>query len=432
MPSRTDPESISSADRKMFRRLRAKFVAIIMVTMLIVLTAMFAAICYSEYQRSAQAVTGAMQEAITHAVKQNSDSASGKGKFAPPMIGGHEGENDTTPVAVYVMDETGALVMQEGSTTASLSDSVADEAASEVIASDDSSGTLGALRLVYLKQTADDQTYIAFADLSAIEGWQSLALRLAAAGAVVLAIVFLTSFVFANWALEPVRSAWSSQRRFVTDASHDLKTPLTVILANASILLKHPERTIASQSQWIESTQVEAENMQGLINEMLELSQAEEQHATDFSDVDFSDLVDGIALQFESVAFERACTFDADIAPDIHVRGSETHLRKMVTTLIDNALKYADDQGEVSVALDTAGTRARLRVHNSGPSISPDDLPHLFERFYRSDKARTSGEGGFGLGLAIAQETAHVHNGNITVESADGAGTTFTVTLPQA
>ncbi len=431
MPSRTDTESISAADHKMFRRLRAKFVAIIMVTMVIVLAAMFAAICYSEYQRSVQAVTGSMQEAITHAVKQNDENA-GKGKFAPPMIGGHDGDNDTTPVAVYLMDETGALVVQEASTTASLSDSVADEAANEVLASDDGSGTLSALRLVYLKQTVNDQVYIAFADLSSVEGWQSLAIRLAAAGAVVLAIVFLTSFVFANWALEPVRAAWSSQRRFVTDASHDLKTPLTVILANASILLKHPERTIASQSQWIESTQVEAENMQGLINEMLELSQVEEQHAAAFSDVDFSDLVDGLSLQFESVAFERECTFDTDIAPDIHVSGSEAHLRKMVTTLIDNALKYADEKGEVSVTLDTAGSHVRLRVHNSGPAIAADDLPHLFDRFYRSDKARTSGEGGFGLGLAIAQETAHVHNGRITVESSDGEGTTFTVTLPQA
>ena len=170
--------------------------------------------------------------------------------------------------------------------------------------------------------------------------------------------------------------------------------------------------------------------MQGLVNEMLELAQVESRSSIQHEQLDYSDLVDGLVLQFESVAFERGCTLESDIAENLRVNGDSQRLRKMVSTLIENALKYVDDGGEVTVSLSSAGGVSTLAIRNTGSTIASEDLPHIFDRFYRTDKARTSGTGGYGLGLAIAREIAREHEGDITCTSSPSTGTTFTVTLP--
>ena len=186
----------------------------------------------------------------------------------------------------------------------------------------------------------------------------------------------------------------------------------------------------SNQSQWIESTQVEAQNMQGLVNEMLELAQVESRAAIDHTVFDFSDLVDGIALQFESVAFERGCDYYANVKEGLLIDGDESRLRKAVSTLVENALKYVDENGAVTIVLKARDKKSILQSGNTGTVISGEDLPHIFDRFYRTDKARTSGTGGYGLGLAIAREIAREHNGDITCESSEENGTVFTMTLP--
>lgn len=138
-----------------------------------------------------------------------------------------------------------------------------------------------------------------------------------------LAVFLVISLFFSRWALRPVARAWTQQRRFVADASHDLKTPLTVILANTSIALEHPERSVASQSQWLESTQHEAEAMQGLVGDLLTLAKMDEEEAAAQSgaarpaleEVDLSDVIEGEVLQFESVAFERGVKLESQVEP---------------------------------------------------------------------------------------------------------------------
>ena len=277
---------------------------------------------------------------------------------------------------------------------------------------------------------------MAFADTSLTDNWKSLALTLAVAALATLAVFFVLSLLLSKWVLRPVQEAWDSQRQFVADASHDLKTPLTVILANTSILLKHPERSIASESQWIESTQIEANHMQGLVNEMLELAQVEAGSSAGLGatheKLDLSDLAEGATLLFDSMALEQGCAFDTDVEAGIAVSGDEKQLHKMVSTLLENAFKYVDAGGTVTVRLAKSGRNAQLTVRNTGSVISEADLPHIFDRFYRTDKARTSGAGGFGLGLAIAREIARAHGGDITCTSSEAEGTAFAVTLPLA
>ncbi|MBO7702487.1 MAG: sensor histidine kinase [Eggerthellaceae bacterium] len=461
----------------MLRKLRIKFIAIVMASVAVVLALVFTGICVSEYQRAMSSVDVAMMNALNRATEGwnggpdfdasqgsfssgSASSASSEGpgafdgrdghpkgdggpdgaqaaggsQFQGPRIGGEGREGrDLVPVAVYQVTKTteaADLELVSGFATAEIDENVLSTASTRVLAVSDGTGTFDDLGLHYQKRTVETTTYVAFADTASTASWQPLALTLAIAALVVLAVFFLISLKLSQWALRPVEEAWTAQRQFVADASHELKTPLTVVLANTSILLKHPESSIASQSQWIESTQIEAENMQGLVNEMLELAQVESRSSIQHEQLDYSDLVDGLVLQFESVAFERGCTLESDIAENLRVNGDSQRLRKMVSTLIENALKYVDDGGEVTVSLSSAGGVSTLAIRNTGSIIASEDLPHIFDRFYRTDKARTSGTGGYGLGLAIAREIAREHEGDITCASSTSTGTTFTVTLP--
>ncbi|WP_455235800.1 sensor histidine kinase [Senegalimassilia anaerobia] len=358
---------------------------------------------------------------------------------APPTIGGRERSGgQVIPVAPFSMSSDGDMTALGRFNTASISQDVLEQAGQQLAGADEGFGSLSDLGLFYEKRQAGGVMYLAFADMGSASGWRSLAATLGVVEVAALAVFFVISLFFSRWALRPVARAWTQQRRFVADASHDLKTPLTVILANTSIALEHPERSVASQSQWLESTQHEAEAMQGLVGDLLTLAKMDEEEAAAqsgaarpaFEEVDLSDVIEGEVLQFESVAFERGVRLESQVEPGIELRGNEQRLRRLAGTLIDNACKYVDDGGAVDVALSRSGKQVRLAVRNTGAPISPEDLPHVFDRFYRADKARTGGAGGHGLGLAIARAIAEEHGGNLSVASTQAEGTVFTATLP--
>lgn len=253
--------------------------------------------------------------------------------------------------------------------------------------------------------------------------------------AIALLALFAISWWLANWALRPVEAAWEQQRRFVADASHELKTPLAVIIANTQILQKHAE--IGEDAmRWVDSTADEAEHMKSLVGDLLQLARADESiagttpGALRHEDIDLSELVESATLEFDAVAFEHGCELQSKVASNIHVEGDPDWIDRMVRILIDNACKYGAKDTVITVRLEKTGGRAKLSVHNFGNPIDEQDLPHVFERFYRSDKARTRGdEGGFGLGLAIAKGIADAHGGSISVSSSAEKGTTFIVVL---
>lgn len=348
-----------------------------------------------------------------------------------PQIGGPDRDkNSQYPIATYLISEDGTLNELEQTTTAFISGDTLAVAAVAVSGADDGYGTLNDSGLHYLKRSVNGYALVAFADSSSTNAWQSLALTLGLVGAATISVFFVLVWFFSKWALKPVVASWEAQKQFVADASHELKTPLTVVLANTSILLSHPSESIASQSKWLESTQVEAQHMQSLVSEMLTLAQVETPAAQQFETVDLSDLANEQLLQFESVAFEQGFALESQIDDSIKVWGSTDRLRKLTGTLIENASKYVNDGGTVRATLARSGKNALLSVSNTGSFIAPEDIEHVFDRFYRTDKARTSEAGGFGLGLAIAQEIAQSHKGSIVVKSSPEAGTTFTVTLP--
>lgn len=451
----------------MLKELRLEFVALNMAIAAGVLAVAFTTICFVNYQQSLQDVQNelgfVLDRAITaaekptppsNALQDNPDAAEEGGlptdaEGEPPtdattdsstspdgiplQIGGERGGGEPAiPVALYALAEDGSPVALTGSATASLSDEVLAEATSILSSADEGNGTLQSLGLHYQKRISNGTVYLAFADMAATSTWRDLIPLLAGVGAASLVAFLIVSILFSRWALKPVARAWDQQRRFVADASHDLKTPLTVILANTSILMQHPDRTIEAERQWLESTLHEAEDMQHLVEDLLLMAQVDEKAHPPFQRIDLAETVEAEALQFESIAFDRGLALECEIADDAWVAGDAALLRRMTSTLLENACKYASEGGTVKVTLAKAGREARLSVHNDGPAIPEEDLPHVFERFYRADKARAGGTGGYGLGLAIAHAIAEDHHGSLAATSDKIHGTTFTAAFPLA
>lgn len=309
------------------------------------------------------------------------------------------------------------------------------EAVSDALSSDADEGRLAEYHLTWKRASSSFGWRLAIADTTTIDSERESqlvkSLELAAAGMVV---VFVLAMLLSRWAAKPVKMAWEQQHQFVADASHELKTPLAVIIANNEILESKAGELPEGCARWVHSTHEEAQRMRGLVEEMLELARAEEGGgcARRNVDVNLSELVEGEALQFDAVAYERGTLIESDIADDVHAVGDPDQLDRLVKTLIDNACKYASAGSTIQVLLERRAGAVSLSVTNAGEPIPAEDLPHVFDRFYRSDKARARSTGGFGLGLAIAKGIVESHGGRIEVKSSAEKGTTFTATLHEA
>lgn len=427
---------------KELRQLRIKFVAIIMAVAAAILVSIFAAIVVLDHNNSIEEVHRALEESIDHAASESTapgfDMAPFEGSArpekgrAPFEIGGHETERSLIPVAVYEISKDGGLIASNAA-SGSIASSALEEVADQTQALSDGYGTLDDLGVYYLKETQKDRSFIAFADMQSASGWKSLALLLAGVGAAALALFFVVGFFLSKWIVRPIERSWQQQQRFVADASHELKTPLSVIAADIAILKRHPERTVAHQSQWVESIEAESAQMQGLVEDMLVLASTDAQNgevAPQLERIDLSKLVRAHVLQFEPLAYEHNISLSDSIEEDLFVEGTSSSIQRLISVLVDNAFKYVDEQGAISIELAKQDGFALFSVSNTGTPIPPEDLPHLFDRFYRSDKARTRTENqSFGLGLSIAQEIVHRLGGTIQASSSE-EGTTFTVNLP--
>lgn len=232
-------------------------------------------------------------------------------------------------------------------------------------------------------------------------------------------------------AARPMEEAIRREKQFVADASHDLKTPLSVILANNAILMENPDAPAGTLARWLDSTQLAAKRMQQLIGEMLTLAEAERQDTPlTLEPIDLADIAMKAALELESVAFEKNVTLDTDLPEKCVIRGNADYLLRIVTSLLENALKYEPAGGQVILALTQSKRKTVLSVRNPGSRIPEEDLPHVFDRFYRSDKSRTNSQGSFGLGLAITKEITQRLGGSVTAASSEAEGTTFRVLFP--
>lgn len=247
-------------------------------------------------------------------------------------------------------------------------------------------------------------------------------------GVVSLAAFFGISLLLARWAVKPVEKAWRQQQQFISDASHELKTPLTVIMSNAE-LLQSPDCDDTSRAKFTDNILTVSHRMRHLVEGLLELARADNGYTqSTFERLDYSALVSDALLPFEPVMFERGQMLQSDIEQQIFLMGNAQHLGQVIEILLDNGAKYGAP-GIVEVKLCRQGKDAcLLTVSTPGNPIPQEDLQRIFERFYRADRARTGG-GSFGLGLSIAKSHVEKHGGKIWTKSNE-TGNCFYVQLP--
>lgn len=258
----------------------------------------------------------------------------------------------------------------------------------------------------------------------------SLGLTLLLAGLGMLALLFFASFVFANQAIKPIAATRDSQKQFVDNASHELKMPLAIINANMEALLASPDSTVASQRKWIDHSRQAVDRSARLINDMLLLSAMENPGISSISAQDMSDIVNYSIHNMQAAIFQRGLTLRKQIQPGISVFGNAENLARLVTILLENAVKYCDEGGSIEVQLvrPKPGKPALLSVYNTGQGIAEQDLPLLFDHFYRASQA----DQGHGLGLSLAKSIADSMGARIEVQTVVGEYARFLISFPAA
>ncbi|NMA38127.1 MAG: hypothetical protein GX942_07455 [Papillibacter sp.] len=242
-----------------------------------------------------------------------------------------------------------------------------------------------------------------------------------------LSFIMVSTLFFSRRNLQFIDKMNEEQRRFVADASHELKTPLAVILANIGIIRSHGNETVNLQKKWLDSTEAEVANLKKMIDDMLLLARAESTIAVRKADkVDFSTMVTRCILQAEMLTIEAAINLDCDVEEGIFIVGQELMLLSIAMGLIENAVKYERKGGRIAVSLKRYGNKVIFRVSNS-TLISAEDMPHIFDRFYRASKGRQTDSVGHGMGLAIVKAATENMGGQIKAVSSEKSGTVFTV-----
>lgn len=297
---------------------------------------------------------------------------------------------------------------------------------------DAETGILKEYKMRFQKRTMPFGEAMVFVDISSeIATMENLVKTCVFIGIISFSVFLGLSFWLARWAVKPVETAWNQQRQFVADASHELKTPLTVIMTNAE-LLQSPEYTDADRRRFSDSILTMSHQMRGLVESLLQLARADSgQTKAEVAELDYSKLVEDALLPFEPVYFEQGLMLESRIEPGIRLVGAESHLRQVVEILLDNGQKYSSPGGTVWVELSRQGRgQCMLRVSSPGAAMSAKECRDIFKRFYRADRARSMNHS-YGLGLAIAQRIVTDHRGKIWAESKEEINTFF-VTLPLA
>ena len=280
---------------------------------------------------------------------------------------------------------------------------------------------------LYLYEKTESQTTVYFLDYTPENSMSTRLIRVCfGVGVAGILLLFIPVFFLSRWVTRPVQLAFDKQKRFIADASHELKTPLTIITANAEVL-----QGSLPDNKWLMYILEQSNRMKHLINNLLDLAKLDAySDKQEFSVTDLTKTVRNAALSFESLAYEYGKKYTMEIEEDLSVCGNENQLKQLVVILLDNAFKYADEKGSIQISLCRHGDKKQLLVRNTGKGIAPKDQKRIFERFYRSDSSRSRQSGGYGLGLSIAQSIVKSHKGQITVKSDGNTYTEFTILLP--
>lgn len=405
---------------------RKRFVQYNMLLIGIVLTIVMGTVAVYSARESYMRVRMTMEQIVTP-LQNYSQPPKDKSKDKPKgkPNGRKKGEDKDILTVFYAEDGSYSLL----SANNSFSEEELQDLLTDIAAQDAGFGIMRHV-VYYRSGGSPDKIALASTDILVLPIVR-LCLVLLAVWLVAMLLFYLISRKLSHLAAKPMEDAMAREKQFVADASHDLKTPLSVILANTSILMENPEASVGSVHRWLDSTQSAAKRMQQLISQMLTLAEIERPDAEmAIEGVDLSSLCMKAALELESLAYEKNVALDTELPDFCQILGNADALQRIVSSLLENALKYEPAGGRVLLTLEEEKKKVTLRVQNFGSRVASEDLPHIFDRFYRSDKSRTNESGSFGLGLAITKELTEKSGGTICVTSSS-SGTMFQVTLPR-
>lgn len=417
----------------MINKLQKKFIAVSMLSMLLVLTVIIGTINILNYQKIVQDA-----ENILHILSDNNGSFPKEKPLhekedspQKPPTPDKDSSRNMSPEMPYesryfsvILDEDGTIVSTDTGMIAAVDSTAASEYAVQVWKTGKVSGFLSNYR--YLRQTTQDETQLIFLDcgrnLSTFRSFLFTSILVSILG---LFSVLILVVIFSKIVMKPVSESYEKQRRFITDAGHEIKTPLTIIDANTEIMEME-----YGENEWIQGIQKQTARLTTLTNDLIYLSRMEEsQNQLQKIDFSLSDLVEDTVLSFQVLATTQGKSFATEIAPLLSYCGDESSIRQLLSILLDNALKYSPEHGSIEVALQKKGKNLQFSVYNTAEQISKDNLSHLFDRFYRTDASRNSETGGYGIGLSIARAIVDAHKGKISADSSDGHSLRITVLL---
>lgn len=408
----------------MFKKSRRKIVAAIMSILTLLWVGTLCVIYISSYFEVATTNREMLKE---HAEQYMLEKPVG-GAFDPmkpfPDRGPHFDTNQFKLSTFYsVAISYDNSVIEVRNAAAVYTDAELEMAARQVLKKSKINGTID--KLVYYKMDKGGYTLVSFMDNTIIRESMNTLFRytLIFGGVAILALYFLAAYL-AKRIVTPLEESYQKQKQFISDAGHELKTPVSVVSANAELLSRE-----IGDNQWLANIQYENERMGKLVGQLLELARTENVKPQ-MEYLDLSRLVAGGALPFESVAFENGLTLNSQITDGIIILGNSTQLSQLVSILIDNAIRHSHNGKEISVSLTFTRSNAIFSVINDGEPIPKEQTAQLFERFYRADEVRNGSDRHYGLGLAIAKAIVEAHRGKIEVSCYDGK-VCFTIQLPK-
>lgn len=323
-----------------------------------------------------------------------------------------------------LLNEEGNVILTDTGKIAMIDTETAIEYAKQVWESGKEKGNIGNYR--YCVNTKEDGTRVIFLDcgrsLSTFHNFILTGIGVSIVGllAVLILLIFLSARI-----VKPFSENYEKQKRFITDAGHELKTPLTIIDADAEIL-----EMDYGENEWLSDIQNQTKRLADLTNSLIFLAKMEEEQTTiTMLDFPISDMAEETVETFQALAKVQNKILTSDIQPMISMCGDEKAIQRLMTILLDNAVKYSGEEGKISVTLKKQKNRIQLSVWNTTDQIDKEQIAHLFDRFYRTDQSRNSETGGYGLGLSIAAATVRAHKGKICAESEDGKSLRITVTF---
>lgn len=392
----------------MIKELRRKFIIVAMSSVFIVIAVIIGIINVVNYAN----VVKTSDQLVT-LLLENGGGFGGIGGLGKPMS--PETPYETRYFSV-ILDLNGSAVSVSTSQIAAVGVDEAVQLAEEMYEKESFSGFYGVYRYG-AAETGSGGTMYVFVDrtkeLSSFEFFLWISIAVGAAG---FALVLILVTVLSGRVMKPVAESYSKQKRFITDASHEIKTPLTIIGADAEVLEMQ-----SGENEWTASIKSEVKRLASLTEKLVFLARMDESNgelnAVDFS---ISDAVAETVKTFEAVAISKGLDMESEIQKNLTYCGDEAMIRQATSLLLDNAMKYTDDGGKILVCLQRSGSKIRFKLSNSAAELNSGSLNLLFERFYRSDLSRNSRTGGHGIGLSVVKAIVDAHNGKITAKSENG------------